>query len=110
MALGALPVLFACQGCAPIGDLAHEVATVLGSRGFAEAAWLGASGAEAELAEKARRRTPLYAIEGCAKRCAGHWLRRHGVTAERQFILAAPGESAAVVAERIMEGWSSHLA
>jgi uncharacterized metal-binding protein len=104
----AVPVLFACQGCAEFGDTAHEVAAVLGAWGFAEAAWLG--GAEEPLEAKARARFPVYAIEGCAKRCAGHWLARHGVRAKRQFILAAPGESAEAIAERIVEGWPSKLA
>lgn len=100
----ALPVLFACQGCPQFGDMAHEVAQVLDSQGFAEATWLGAPGGEeARLAAKARSRFPVYAIDGCAKRCACEWLAARGVKARRHFILASPGDSAAQIAERIGE-------
>ena len=99
-----LPVLFACQGCPQFGDMAHEVAVLLDSRGHAEAAWLGASGRdEHQLAAKARARFPVFAIDGCARRCACQWLATCGVKAQRQFILAAPGESAGQIAERIGE-------
>lgn len=103
MVVHALPVLFACQGCPQFGDRAHEVAAVLDARGYAEAAWLGGATAEDQLASKARSRFPVYAVEGCAKRCACDWLARHGVKAQRLFILAAPGDSAERMAERIME-------
>jgi uncharacterized metal-binding protein len=100
-----VPVLFACQGCPQFGDAAHEVASVLDARGFAEAAWLGGATAEDQLASKARSRFPVYAIEGCAKRCACQWLAQHGVKAQRLFILAAPGDGAEAIAARIVEGW-----
>jgi uncharacterized metal-binding protein len=93
----ARPVLFACQGCPEFGDLAHDVASVLAARGFAQPARLD------DAAD--RPQAPVYTIEGCAKRCAGRSLGAHGVRAQRQFILAAPGESAEKIAERIMEGW-----
>jgi uncharacterized metal-binding protein len=106
MVVRPLPVLFACQGCPEYGDMAHEVASVLDARGFAESSWLGGDArAEEQLASKARSRFPVYAVEGCAKRCAGQWLSRHGVKAQRQFILAAPGDTAERIAERIIEGW-----
>ena len=107
MVLRPRPVLFACQGCAEYGDMAHEVAALLDASGFAEASWLGAGRRDDLLASKARSRFPVYAIEGCARRCAAHWLAGHGVKAQRQFILAAPGESAARIADRIVEGWST---
>jgi len=103
MVVRALPVVFACQGCAEFGDMAHEVASVLDARRFAEAAWLGGTTAEDHLASKARSRFPVYALEGCTKRCAAQWLARHGVKAQRLFILAAPGDSAEQMAERIIE-------
>ena len=105
MVLRPLPVLVACQGCRAFGDLAHELACVLDARGFGEANWLGAGRGEEQLAAKARSRFPIYAVEGCAKRCAGHWLARHGVRAQRQLILSGPGESVERTAERIIEGW-----
>jgi len=102
MVLRPLPVLFACQGCAQYGDLAHEVAAVLDRDGYVEASWLGA-GDEEQLASKARSRFPIYAMDGCAKRCAGHWLASRGVKSQRQFILASPGDAAETIAERIAE-------
>lgn len=105
MVVRPLPVLFACQGCAQFGDLAHEVAAVLDAHGFAEAAWLGNTAAEEQLASKARSRFPVYAVEGCAKRCAWQWLAQRGVKAQRLFILAAPGEGAEAIAARIADGW-----
>lgn len=104
MVLRPMAVLFACQGCPQFGDTAHEVATLLDQRGYAEATWLGAPGRDEEqLAGKARSRFPIFAIDGCAKRCACQWLAARGVKAQRHFILASPGDSAAAIAERIGE-------
>jgi uncharacterized metal-binding protein len=104
MLLRPLPVLFACQGCPQFGDRAHEVAVVLDRQGLAEAAWLGAPGRdELQLASKARSRFPVFAIDGCARRCACEWLAAHGAKAQRLFVLAAPGDSAESIAERIGE-------
>lgn len=105
MVLRPLPVLFACQGCPEFGDLAHEVAALLDAHRFGEANWLGDGRDEGQLASKARSRFPVYTVEGCAKRCAGQWLAKHGLKAQRQFILAAPGDSAQRIAARILEGW-----
>lgn len=89
MQLRALPVVFACHGCAQYGDRAHEVASVLDAWGLAEASWLGAGAAEDQLASKARSRFPVFVVEGCAKRCAGQWLAKHGARVQREFVLAA---------------------
>ncbi len=102
----ALPVMFSCQGCAEYGNMACDVAGVLESRGLVEAAWLGAPASEepGHIA-KAHTRSPLYAIDGCAKRCTLQWLARHGAKAKRHIILAAPGDTAEQIAERIAAGW-----
>jgi uncharacterized metal-binding protein len=102
----ALPVMFSCKGCPEYGNMACDVAAVLQARGLAENAWLGSPDAdEASLAAKARSRFPLCAIDGCAKRCALQWLASRGVKARRHFILAAPGDTAEQIAERIAAGW-----
>jgi uncharacterized metal-binding protein len=99
-----MPVLFACQGCAQFGDIAHEVAALLDTGGYAEATWLGAPGRdEQQFAAKARSRFPVFAIDGCARRCACQWLGARGVKVQRQFILASPGDTAESIAERIGE-------
>jgi uncharacterized metal-binding protein len=100
-----LPVMFSCKGCADYGNMACEVAGVLQARGLVEAAWLGAPAEEARHAAQARSRAPLYAIDGCAKRCALQWLSGHGARAKRHIILAAPGDTAEQIAERIASGW-----
>jgi uncharacterized metal-binding protein len=77
---------------------------VLDSHGFAEATWLGEPGRdEQQLVAKARSRFPVYAIDGCARRCACQWLAARGIKVQRQFILASPGDSAESIAERIGE-------
>ena len=103
MVLRPLPVLFACRGCPEFGDTAHAVAGVLDAQGLAEATWLGGQAGDEQLAAKARSRFPVFAIDGCAKRCACEWLAERGVRAQRHFILASPGESAKAIAERIAE-------
>ena len=101
-----LPVMFSCRGCPEYGNMACDVAAVLETRGFAENGWLGAPGSEEpKLTAKARSRFPVYAIDGCAKRCALQWLGSRGVKAKRHFILAAPGDTAEQIAERITAGW-----
>jgi uncharacterized metal-binding protein len=100
-----MPVLFACQGCSEFGRIAADVAAILDQRGFAESHWLGAAADEAQALSKARSRYPVYALDGCARRCARDWLASRGVKVQRHFILAAPGASAAEIAARIAEGW-----
>lgn len=98
--------MFSCRGCAEYGNMACEVAAAIERRGLCEAAWLGAPPSEeARLAAKARTRQPLFAIDGCAKRCALQWLAGHGAKARRHFILAAPGDTAEQIAERIASRW-----
>lgn len=50
--------------------------------------WLGAPPARlAQLATTVRSRYPVYAVEGCDKRCAGAWLAAHGVRPQRRIIV-----------------------
>ena len=77
-----LPVLYACQGCPEFGQRAREFAASLDRDGVAEMVWLGAS---RELTPT--ERYPVYAVDGCGKKCALEWLARHGITAERSYVL-----------------------
>jgi uncharacterized metal-binding protein len=74
------PALFACCGCER-SRAAAVVAAALDARGLAEASIAGTDQA------KARARFPVYALEGCAERCASRWLRGLGVCAQRTFVL-----------------------
>lgn len=97
-----LPVMFSCAGCAEYGNMACDVAAVLERRGLVEAAWLGAPASEEPRhINRARTRSPLYAIDGCAKRCSLKWLSSQGAKAKRHIILAAPGDTAEQIAERL---------
>ena len=101
-ALRPMPVLFACQGCLEFGNAARDIAAIVDRRGFAEAHWLGAPGAdEAQLASKARSRFPIYALDGCAKACASRWLAEHGVEPQRHCVLLRSRESAEQLAGKI---------
>lgn len=106
MQVRAIPVLFACDGCAEYGDLAREVAALLDERRLVEFSWCGAQARDEELLlAKARSRYPIYSIDGCAKRCVQRWLARHGVRVQRHIVLASPGESATELAERFADDW-----
>lgn len=91
--LRARPVLFACSGCERSRAAAEVVAT-LDARGLGEASVAGADAA------KARARFPVYALEGCAERCAARWLCGLGVSVQRTFVLD-PAKDAAAEAGRI---------
>jgi len=75
-----MPVFFACRGCERDGP-AREVAQGLDRLGVGEAY---AAGQEVD---RARARFPIYAIEGCEKRCAERWLAGLGVTPSKSFML-----------------------
>jgi uncharacterized metal-binding protein len=77
----ARPVLYACQGCPEFGNRAHEVGARLDWNGVAEMVWLGAP----DLTR--RTRFPAVALDGCGKGCALQWLERHGIAAERSYVL-----------------------
>jgi uncharacterized metal-binding protein len=91
----ARPVLYACQGCPEFGNRAHEVGAALDRKGVAEMVWLGAS-----LDLKRASRFPIVALDGCGKGCALRWLERHGIAADRSYVLedSAPGWCARAVA------------
>jgi uncharacterized metal-binding protein len=82
MRVRALPVVYACQGCARWGQAAREAAEVLDRAGLAEAVWLGTPG----LAPK--KRYPIIALDACAEACALQWLARQGVKADQHYVLA----------------------
>jgi uncharacterized metal-binding protein len=77
----ALPVIYACQGCAAYGQAAREVAALIEQAGIAETAWLGTP----RLEPKAR--FPLVALDGCADGCARRWLAERGMTPDRHYVL-----------------------
>ncbi len=91
-----LPVLYACQGCAEFGTLAHEVGTSLDWNGVAELVWLGAA---PDL--RRRSRFPIVALDGCGKACALRWLERHGITPERRYVIEERSGPAEDTARRI---------
>jgi uncharacterized metal-binding protein len=98
-----MPVRFSCRGCPEFGQAARDVGLILDRQRLAETHWLGAPALNAsQLVSTARSRFPVYALDGCAERCAQRWLSSHGVRTERHFILG-PGESADALAARIAE-------
>lgn len=80
--LRALPVVYACQGCAQFGNAAREAGAQLDRDGIAELIWLGAPGA------RATTRFPVWALDGCAKRCARRWLELRRVPVARSYVVA----------------------
>jgi uncharacterized metal-binding protein len=77
-----LPVIYACQGCPEFGQLARDAGLMLDAAGVGQTVWLGA-GRPAPLNE----RYPIFALEGCEKRCAQGWLERHGVVPDRTYVV-----------------------
>ena len=79
--LRALPVVYACEGCAAFGAAAREAGARLDRDGIAEMMWLGAPAASATT------RFPVWALDGCGKRCARRWLEQRGVPVERSYVV-----------------------
>jgi uncharacterized metal-binding protein len=77
------PVLYACQGCPEYGHRARELGEQFDRAGVGELVCLGAS-ADIQPTE----RYPVFAIDGCRKRCALKWLAQHGIDAEGSYMLA----------------------
>jgi uncharacterized metal-binding protein len=80
-----LPVIYACQGCPEFGETARDVGARLDWDGVAEMVWLGAP----DLRRKSR--FPAVALDGCEKACAARWLERHGIPAERSYVVEGRG-------------------
>jgi uncharacterized metal-binding protein len=80
--LRALPVLYACQGCAEFGQKARDLGALFEQAGALEMVWLGCG---RELTPTSR--FPVFALDGCRKACALRWLERHGIAAERSFVI-----------------------
>jgi uncharacterized metal-binding protein len=85
-----LPLLYPCDGCAEIDQIARDVAAILDRRGVVEMAWLCAARPDS----KPKPRFPIIALDGCAKACALGWLATHGVVPECHYVLAERGEGA----------------
>ena len=86
-----LPVVYACQGCPEFGEAARVAGAFLDSNGAAETVWLGAPDL------RRRSRYPAIALDGCERACALRWLKRHGIPAERHYVL--PGDAARLAAD-----------
>lgn len=82
MVLKPLPVLYACQGCPEFGQSARDAGLMLDGAGRAQTVWLGV--ARPSLLSE---RYPIFALEGCGKRCAQSWLERHGVVPDRTYLV-----------------------
>lgn len=63
------PVVFACSGCSPAGQLANQLALELDRRGIAEMSCLAGLGAEKPLFMKLAARRPVWIIDGCPIEC-----------------------------------------
>jgi uncharacterized metal-binding protein len=96
-----LPVLYTCQGCAQFGQAARDAGKMLDHAGVAETMWLGAG---RDL--RPTSRFPIFALDGCDQACARRWLERHGIAAERSYVLA---EHAAGSARRAAQRIAAEL-
>ncbi len=65
------PVVFACSGCSPAGQLANQLALELDRRGIAEMSCLAGLGAEKPVFLKLAERRPVWIIDGCPIECGG---------------------------------------
>lgn len=65
------PVVFACSGCSPAGQLANQLALELDRRGIAEMSCLAGLGAEKPVFVKLAQRRPVWIIDGCPIECGG---------------------------------------
>ena len=102
----ALAVLYTCRGCPEFGQTARDVGLILDQQRLAEAHWLGAPACNfSQLISMARSRFPIYALDGCPKNCAQHWLASEGVRTQRHFTLTGPEENAVGIAARIAAAW-----
>lgn len=81
MVVKALPVLYACAGCAQFGYAAPRVAQALNERGLAQAVWLG------EAQKRITGRYPIFSLDACDKSCASGWVHAHGARVQRAFVL-----------------------
>lgn len=77
------PVLYACQGCPEYGQAARDLGERLDRAGVGELVCLDAGG-DIQPTE----RYPVFAIDGCRKRCALKWLAQHGINAEASYMAA----------------------
>jgi uncharacterized metal-binding protein len=102
----ALPLVYACAGCPAGGYLSLAVGVSLEHRRLAEVSVLvGEACRGTVLADKARCRFPVLALEGCAESCALQWLREHGISPHRRYVLTDFLEpNANAIADRIAAG------
>lgn len=63
------PVVFACSGYSPAGQLANQLALELDRRGIAEMSYLAGLGAEKPAFIKLAERRPVWLIDGCPIEC-----------------------------------------
>jgi len=63
------PVVFACSGCSPAGQLANQLALELDRRGIAEMSCLAGLGAEKPVFLRLAQRRPVWIIDGCPIEC-----------------------------------------
>ncbi|AFM12747.1 putative zinc-binding protein [Turneriella parva] len=87
-----LPLVYSCSGCSSAAQMANSIALRLDREGRAEMSCIaGVGGGVQPLVRTAKSGRPIIALDGCALKCVAHCLARHGVVAERHFVLSGFG-------------------
>lgn len=86
------PLVYSCSGCSSAAQMANSIALRLDREGHAEMSCIaGVGGGVKPLVRTAKSGRPIIALDGCALKCVEHCLARHGIVAERHFILSEFG-------------------
>lgn len=87
-----LPLAYSCAGCSSSAQMANYIAVSLDRRGLAEMSCIaGVGGDVPKLVRIAKSGRPIIAIGGCALACVKNCLARHGLVAERYYLLSDMG-------------------
>lgn len=88
----ALPLVYSCSGASSAAQMANHLAVRLDRAGAAEMSCIaGVGGDVTSLVRVAKSGRPIVAIDGCPLRCVAQILRRHGLTADRHYLLSDHG-------------------
>lgn len=86
------PLVYSCSGCSSAAQMANHLALRLDRTGAAEMSCIaGVGGDVPSLVRTARSGRPIVAIDGCVLACVKGCLGRHGVAADRHYLLSEMG-------------------
>lgn len=83
------PLVYSCSGASSAAQMANHIAVKLDRFKVADMSCIAGLGGDVKpLVRTAKSGRPIIAVDGCPLQCAAQILKRHGLQAEKHYVLS----------------------